>query len=412
MSVLFELERACTTGHARPATAADAVDGVLASHVAAPVGSDEVAAVVRVAAAHRLSLLARGSGTKLDWGNPPTSVDLVVDLSGMRGVLEHATGDLVARVEAGTPLAALQEALSGAGQRLPVDELVPGSTIGGLVATGLSGPCRMLHGAVRDLITGLTFVRADGVVARSGSKVVKNVAGYDLARLLTGSYGTLGIITEVIFRLRPLATHRRYVAATFDDERQLTAPLQAMLGSQVAPSALEVGRAQPAGPVTLVALVEGREAGVTVRAAGAARLLGGTVSETDTPPAGWATLPGTTTLKVSAGVGATPAVLAAVRELGAEHGCSPSVRGSAGVGVLYVGLGPEVAPGALAGLVVGLRGRLGALGGNAVVLRCPAEVKASLDVWGPVKGLELMRRVKAQFDPDRRLAPGRFVGGI
>jgi len=412
MSVLAELERACAGGHVRPAEAADAVDGALPSHVATPAGTGEVAAVVRVAAEHQLSLVARGSGTKLDWGNPPRAVDLVVDLSGMRRVVEHATGDLVARVEAGTPLAAFQEVLSGAGQRLPVDELVPGTTIGGLVATGCCGPCRMLHGAVRDLITGLTFVRADGVVAHSGSKVVKNVAGYDLAKLLTGSYGTLGIVTEVIFRLRPVAPHRRYVVATFDDEGALTAPLGAMLGSQVAPSALEVDRALPGGPVTLAALVEGREAGVTARAEAAAGLLGRSAAASDLPPARWGTLPGPTTVKVSAGVGATPAVLASLRGLAAEHGCSPAVRGSAGVGVLFVGLGPEAEVRAVAGLVGALRDRLEGLGGSAVVLRAPSEVKAALDVWGPVKGLDLMRRVKAQFDPEQRLSPGRFVGGI
>ena len=150
-----------------------------------------------------LRVVARGAGSKLSWGNPPTNVDLVMDMSGLDAVLEHAAGDLIVRVQPGLRLAKLQDALSSAGQRLAIDEVVPGSTIGGIIATGLSGPSRLLHGAVRDLLIGVSVVRADGVTARSGGRVVKNVAGYDLCKLYTGSYGTLGIITEAIFRLHP-----------------------------------------------------------------------------------------------------------------------------------------------------------------------------------------------------------------
>ncbi len=191
---------------------------------------------MRVAATHGLSVVARGAGTKLDWGNPPESARLVIDLSQLAGVIEHVSDDLVARVKAGTTLADLFAATSKAQQCFPVDEVVPGSTIGGVVATGLSGPGRYLHGAVRDLVLGATVVRADGVVAHAGSKVVKNVAGYDLAKLFTGSYGTLGVLTEVTLKLKPMAAARRFVVASYPGPADLVAPLQTVLASQAAPT--------------------------------------------------------------------------------------------------------------------------------------------------------------------------------
>ena len=135
-------------------------------------------------------------------------MDLLVDLSAMDHVLEHSAGDLIVRAEPGVRLSELQRLLAGSGQRLAIDEVVPGSTIGGLVATGLCGPMRLAHGCVRDLLIGVRVVRADGVAAKSGGKVVKNVAGYDLGKLYTGSYGTLGIVAEAVFRLHPVPESR------------------------------------------------------------------------------------------------------------------------------------------------------------------------------------------------------------
>ena len=156
------------------------------------------------AATRKETVVARGGGTKLDWGAPPSTVDLLVDLSGMNRVLEHAAGDLIVHAEPGVRLSQLQALVSQAGQRLAVDEQVPGSTVGGLVATGLCGPLRLAYGCIRDLLIGISVVRADGVVTKSGGKVVKNVAGYDLGKLYTGSFGTLGIVAEATFRLHPV----------------------------------------------------------------------------------------------------------------------------------------------------------------------------------------------------------------
>ncbi|MEP6629392.1 MAG: FAD-binding oxidoreductase, partial [Lapillicoccus sp.] len=179
-------------GAARDGLESDRVGGMRPRWVASPTDEAGVSALLRVADEKGLAVVPRGSGTKLSWGADPERLDVVLDLSGLDRLVEHAAGDLIAVVGAGRPLDALQRDLASAGQWLAVDPARRG-TVGGLVATATTGPTRLLHGPVRDLVIGATMVRADGVVARSGGKVVKNVAGYDLGKLLTGSYGTLGV---------------------------------------------------------------------------------------------------------------------------------------------------------------------------------------------------------------------------
>ena len=157
---------------------------------------------MRAAASAGLAVVPRGAGTGLGWGAPPSACGLVVDLRLMDQVLEHAAGDLVARVQAGVTIGQLATVLASAGQQLALDA-PEDATVGGVVATGTAGPRRFRYGAPRDLLIGLTVVRADGVIAHSGGKVVKNVAGYDLGKLFAGSQGTLGLITEATFRLHP-----------------------------------------------------------------------------------------------------------------------------------------------------------------------------------------------------------------
>ncbi|MCU1491567.1 MAG: glcE [Acidimicrobiaceae bacterium] len=411
MKLLESLASVCASGGARSGEAADEVDGLLPEVVAAPVTTEEVAAVVGLCAATKTTMLARGSGTKLDWGGSPESLGVVIDLSGLNGVVEHEPGDFVVSLRAGTTLAALDRELERAGQRLPIDEVVPNSSVGGVIATGLSGPSRYLHGAVRDLLIGLTVVRADGVVARSGSKVVKNVAGYDLAKLFTGSYGTLAIVTEAIFRLRPRPRAERYLSATFADEAELSAALSGILASQLAFAAVELARAEGGGPMTLGVLLEGHPDALERRMAGAAALLG-KCAVSDTVPKEWGQLPGPVTLKIAVPLGFVPSLLGELSALETTLAIPLRIRGSAGVGILYVGLEPSTDQASFAELLQVLRSSVGSTGGSVVVLRAPASIKAGVDSWGPVAGLELMRRVKERFDPDRRLSPGRFVGGI
>ncbi|MBA3310027.1 MAG: FAD-binding oxidoreductase, partial [Nocardioidaceae bacterium] len=262
----------------------DSIDGVLPRHVATPSTTDETAELLRVAAHHGLHVVASGAGTKQRWGNPPSSLDLVVQTTAMTGVVEHAAGDLITVVRAGTALADLQGVLAEAEQQLALDSSFPSATVGGIVATDTSGPRRVLYGTVRDLLIGITFVRADGVVAKAGGKVVKNVAGYDFGKLLTGSYGTLGVITEVALRLHPLPRERRVVTLTVADGDRAAVSARRVLASQVVPTAVEAD--QPAdGPVTVAVLLEGVAAGVEARTAATVELLGSNSVVGDAP--GW-----------------------------------------------------------------------------------------------------------------------------
>jgi glycolate oxidase FAD binding subunit len=264
----------------------------------------------------------------------------------------------------------------------------------------------MLYGTVRDLLIGVTLVRPDGVVAHAGGKVVKNVAGYDLGKLVAGSYGTLGVITRCAFRLHPLPAASAFVRRTVDGAADAGRLVAGVLAAQVVPTAVEVD-APPGGGIEVAVLLQGVPEGVEGRAAATRALLGGDVTVSDTAPDWWAAYPwgpGDVGLKLTAAISRVPALLAAAAPL--------AVRGSAGTGVLYAGLPGGTDPEAVARVVEDLRGAAHEAGGHAVVLTAPAAVRERVDLWGPVAGLDLMRRVKQQFDPDGRFAPGRFVGGI
>ncbi|MFC0506331.1 FAD-binding oxidoreductase [Micromonospora costi] len=394
----------------------DAVAGVAPRYVAAPGSTAEAAALLTVAAARNLAVTVSGSGGKQTWGNPPRRLDLLLHTRRLAGVVAHAAGDLVVVVRAGTPLAELQAKLAPAGQQLALDAPLPpggSATVGGVVATNTSGPRRMRYGTVRDLLIGVTMVRPDGTVARAGGTVVKNVAGYDLGKLLTGAYGTLGLVTECAFRLHPVPAARAFLCRRAVDAAEAGRLAAAVLAAQVVPSALEVDTT-PDGGVEVAVLLEGTPRGVRERADTTGRLLGGaTVS--DEPPPWWCAYPwgtGDVGLRLTAALSGVPRLLAAAAEAGRRHGVPLAVRGSAGTGVLHGGLPGAAAPDAVASVVADLRAATAGLGGHAVVLTAPPPVRERVDLWGPVNGLDLMRRVKAQFDPDGRFAPGRFVGGI
>ncbi len=380
MPVLEELGRACG-GAARPAEDTDSVDGVAPEIVVKPRQTEEVARALQVAAVYGLRVVARGGGTKLDWGNPPEGAELVLDLSEMNGVIEHVSNDLVARARAGTTLASLADEISKAGQHFPVDEVVAGSTIGGVVATGLSGPGRFMHGGVRDLVLGATLVRADGVVVHTGSKVVKNVAGYDLAKLFTGSYGTLGILTELTLKLKPIPLARRFVVASYRGPSELGRSLPAVLASPSAPTAIEVERPSPDEPLQLSVLIEGRPGGVEQRSVEVAGVLS-TSDIRSLAPAGWGDLPGPVTLKLAVVLSGVAALVDRASSLARDHALDARVAGSAGSGVLYMGLPAEVPAEDLKNVLEDLRSVCASFGGHAVLLRAPAALKASVDVWG------------------------------
>lgn len=398
----------------REATADDAVCGVVPGRVAAPSDADSLAGVM--AAAHRsgLSVTARGGGTALDWGWPPRSLDLLVDASALSWI-DHNAGDLVVEVGAGTPMADLTAVLAAAGQRLSYDPVRLGGTVGGALATGVSGPRRLLCGTLRDLVIGMTVVRADGVVARSGGRVVKNVAGYDLAKLHTGGYGTLGVIASAVFRLQPVPEALRVVSTRLDCRKRAEKALSALRESAVVPSAVELDW-PAAGPGRLDVLLEGTPDGLDSRVAATARALVPWAWEerpvvAEELPQGWGLLPAEGTIAL---VTAPPAqsVTAAdrVREVSEAVDAGAHVRGSAATGALSVTFPPGTPADRIRLVVDGVRS---AEGHPLVLLRAEPHVRAAgIDPWGEVPGLGLMRAVKDSLDPGHRLSPGRFAGGI
>lgn len=395
----------------REAGVADAVAGVAARFVAAPASTQEAAAVLRVAAAHDLAVVVRGAGTKQDWAAPPRRLDLVLDTTGLTGVVEHVSGDLVVVVRAGTQVAELRATLAGAGQQLALDTPWEDATVGGTIAADTSGPRRMAYGTLRDLLIGITVVRPDGVIARAGGKVVKNVAGYDLGKLFTGSYGTLGLITEAVFRLHPLPGASGYVLCRVPDPAAAGRCVSKTLDSQWVPAGVELD-ASPGRELEVAVRLEGMPEALDGRAAAAAAHLGGTVCA---EPGWWARYPwrgGDVGIKLTSALSRVPVLVE--RSLSSRDALSVplTVRGSAGTGVLYAGFPGDTEPGVAARLVRRLREAAHECGGHAVVLTAPPPIRDRLDLWGLVPGLDLMRRVKRQFDPDARFAPGRFVGGI
>ena len=452
-AVLRALAAACPA--ARAADADDAVAGVAPRYAASPASVAEASALMRAAAEQALTVVPRGSGSRLDWAAPPQRCDLVVDTLRLDQVVEHAAGDLVARVQAGAGMRRLGEVLAAAGQQLALDPAPDGDspagqeppgawpagagTIGGTLATGAAGPRRLRYGTPRDLVIGITVVRADGTVASSGGKVVKNVAGYDLGKLFAGSYGTLGLIVEAVFRLHPLPMAAAYTSVDAAGPAEARRMVAAAAGSQLAPTAVEISRAGRDHPVRVGVLLEGDPAGVGKRAAHLRRLLGAGAQTSPGAPGWWGrTGPpgghdgagGTGTLiRVGFWAAALPAVLAAIDGAAAAGGLDPLVAGSAAAGVIYVALGAGAHPAAVAAFVASLREAMarGAADArpasspvpgsppvlaSAVVVHAPPAVRELADVWGPVPGLPLMRAVKDQFDPGHRMAPGRFAGGI
>src|ERR671911_902187 len=232
---LEDLQRIVGEEHAREATSEDAVDGVGPCFVAEPGSVEKTSELLRFAAEEGLAVSPRGGGTKSSLGNPPRGLDLVLSTARMNEVIEHVPGDQVVRVQGGTKLEDLQSQLAGEEQMLGIDPPEEGATVGGIVASNASGPRRLRYGLIRDLIIGIEVVLSDGTVAKAGGKVVKNVAGYDLSKLFTGSLGTLGLIATCNFRLHPRPEAARTVAVELPDTVSAGEGAQGLLHPQPVP---------------------------------------------------------------------------------------------------------------------------------------------------------------------------------
>jgi glycolate oxidase FAD binding subunit len=418
---LEDLQKIVGEEHAREATEEDVVDGVAPSFVAEPGSTEEISELMKLASEEGLVAAPRGSGTKMDLGNPPRDLDLIVSTARMNEIIEHTPGDQVVRVQAGLKLQDLQEQLASADQMLGIDppETRAGATVGGIVAANSSGPRRYSYGTVRDLIIGITVVLPDGTIAKAGGKVVKNVAGYDLSKLFTGSLGTLGVIATCNFRLHPKPEASRTVAVELSDSLSAGQAAQAIVHAQLVPSAVELHWSEEQKLLSI--LIEGIPPGVEAQTETASYLLKGfgevrTLSDEEVEDLGPLDPPGVGDEEVAIQVSAPPAELTGVLDsvLGAteRRGVTPRITGHAGVGTTYVALsgGDEEAR---VQVVEELREIWVRRGGSVVVRKAPPSTKSRLEAWGPVGDyLGLLRRVKDKFDPGGNLNPGRFVGGI
>jgi glycolate oxidase FAD binding subunit len=368
--------------------------------IVAPESIAELAEALRATEADGARVSIRGAGSKQGWGAAGGETTVAIETTRLAGVVEHAIGDLVVTIHAGARLADVQSTLGEHGQRLALDPPEPGATIGGIVAAAASGPLRFRYGTPRDQVIGITVVLADGTIAKSGGKVVKNVAGYDLGKLFTGSFGTLGAIATLTLKLQPVPPARRVVSVPADDPGAVWG---LVARSTAAPAAVEWDGTH------VHVLVEAAAAAVDPIASSLAGRLG-SASIADRVPAGWAArpwAPGDVGVKVTHRLSALDQVVAATRrEL-------PGARLSAhvGSGVLWAGWRPSE-PAATRSAVESLRAVASSYDGGVVVVDAPLEVKRALDVWGPVAAAGLMHRVKDRFDPGHRLNPGRFVDGI
>ncbi|HEU5201109.1 MAG TPA: FAD-binding oxidoreductase, partial [Ktedonobacterales bacterium] len=218
-----------------------AIDGVAPRLATLPATIEEVAAIVKYASEQHLTVLPVGGSTDLDLGQPPEQYDLALSTTRLNALLEHEAADLTCSVQSGITLADLQQRLRTKGQFLALDPPnTHHATIGGILAANASGPQRLRYGSARDLAIGLRVVLADGTIARSGGKVVKNVAGYDLNKLYIGSMGTLGIIVEANFKLIPCPEQEQTLLVVFHSVEQAMQAAISLLSSVVTPTALEL----------------------------------------------------------------------------------------------------------------------------------------------------------------------------
>lgn len=389
-----------------------------------PTTPAELTEVITCAHLNHWRLLVCGQASKLHWGGLAENIQLVVSTARLNQIIEHASGDLTVTAEAGLRLVDLQGILATTEQFLAVDPAYGDqATLGGIVATGNTGAFRQRYGSIRDMLIGISFVRSDGKITKAGGRVVKNVAGYDLMKLLTGSYGSLGILTQLTFRIYPLPPTSGTIVLT-GAPPALAQAIATLLASALTPTALEL-----LAPATVKALALGTEMGTMLRFQGIdvsvdqqidqvmklGRNLGLTVvqvsaqdesslwkqlaEQIDAPPSN---------SEITCKIGVEPAqavtVLAQIDALSSLIGMR--IHASSGVGMIRL---PQISVDRL----LELRQLCQSYGGFLTLLAAPASFKQQVDIWGySGNALDIMYRLKAQFDPENLLNPNRFVGKI
>lgn len=437
--------------------AAYEIGGATPGGVARPGSAEEVAGLVRMAAADCLAVIPCGARTKLEMGLAPERYDLAIDMTRLDRVAAYDPGDLTLGVEAGCGLAKLQSVLAEHRQFLPL--AVPWfrrTTVGGTIATGVDTPLRQLFGTARDYILGMEFVSGEGVAAKSGGRVVKNVTGYDLHKLMIGALGTLGIMTKINFRTFPLPLESRAFVTRFDESKGAFELRERVAESALAPSTMEIfspsvsglfssdaaARMEPkpldsallspkhwaltsgfAGNEAVLTRYE-REMTAMAERCGAAgvtvlpqeQIAGAFGRKREFVPIALESSPATTILKLSVLPRRMDEIVTRAGAFADEVG----VRWAAmarGVGVIYFALLPEArdedARSRTARIAEAVMAAVAALDGHATIPWCSREWKSSLPVWGrPRADFPQMAKLKKLFDPNRIFAPGRFVGGL
>lgn len=405
------------TEHFRPASPAEAVSGVQPQVMLEPATEQQLAAALRLANESSFAVIPRGGGTKLGWGNQPLRADVILSTTRFNKILEYAWADLTVTVEAGCTIQTLLETLAQHGQRLALDPLWPEkATVGGILSTNDSGALRLRFGALRDLIIGVTIALPDGTLASSGGKVVKNVAGYDLPKLMTGALGTLGVITRAAFRLHPLPCHSLSFSITAADPDEAQRLVLSIQDSKLAHVALQ-SRFSAETPPSIDILFEGTEAGLDAQAIHLRNLCRSPqISEASSVIWNvrqdlWSfSNPAETSI---AKISTLPADLARTVELFRRAADSTGVRWKS---LMYAtGLGwlrLEGSSDKLHSALTTLRAEIEKMGGSLALLHRPAALPP-FEAWGtPGDSLPLMKSIKRQLDPANTLNPGRFLGGI
>ncbi|GIJ52006.1 hypothetical protein Val02_88920 [Virgisporangium aliadipatigenens] len=412
MGLLADLVDMCGPAHVRAALPADAPGLTAAAAHVAPADPGQLAAVLRLAYRDGWTVLPRGAGTTLDWGPPPSDVDIVVDLRRLAGVRAHDPGGLEVTVGAGTPLRDLTARLAATGQRLTLDPpyLADGATAGGVLATGATGPLRLRGGPLPALVRGVEYLTVDGSPQR--------LVGDDAADLC-GSLGALGVLTAVTFALAPRPPEARYVLRSVRSPAELI-ELMALLDTIPLGIAAIEADWPPLDPVSARVPRQrttepGRAATVAVRIEGTARaalqlsrtavtLIGGDAEARAEPPGWWGRVPaGHTLLRLDVPVSALGAVNLVLRDV---TGGVAAVRGSAATGVVLVALPEGFADERVVGVVETVRHTLLARGGLCTVLRASPLVHAAARATD--RGIADAARLKERYDPSGRLAPGRL----
>jgi glycolate oxidase FAD binding subunit len=409
-----------------------AIDGIVPRAVVFPRTALETARVLAFADRSGLAVTPLGGGTRRALGNPPERLDLVLCTRRLDRILSYEPSDFVVTAQAGVSLDALAAEAAKSGQRPVLDPPArPGSTLGGVLSANASGPHRLLYGTARDLVLGIEAALPDGSVIRSGGRVMKNVAGYDLKRLFLGALGTLGVITAASLKLYAIAQQEDLVVAAFPDAGAAGAAAAALLREGLELAALDLvnrrtleglrveGTPDAARWGLLLSLLGTPEAGqeraaeaaivcARVGGLGARTLARGEARET------WRRVralgEGQAALRICVPVRETAVIAERAETLLSPQGPVWIVaRAASGVVQAWTPADGET----LARCVHVLRQEAAALGGSVVIEHAPSEVKAGLDAWGqPPASLSLLRRIKETFDPQRTMSPGRLVGGL